>query len=251
MWLHEDWREVVYHGRVRFDGAGHDVSKQDRDKNGRWGDGGRPDDADRFRDDLSKSMTSLRSVVQPIKVCKTTEVLRRLGAPDLDVTISRDVVRKATNGVKHHVPMSVIQALPEQIASPVMVFKSKTEQGSLVVLTEFNDAKGDPVIAAIHLSKQVGQKIEVNEISSVYGKGPGSKISEWIGSGLLLYAHKEKSRTWLTDRGLQLPKAQIQGGKGSVLTDDDFVKSSAIGVQPGSIMDSTYRKLYLRYMVQP
>jgi hypothetical protein len=34
-----------------------------------------------------------------------------------------------------------------------------------------------------------------------------------VARGLLLYRHQEKSLKWFRDRGLQLPRAQIQGGR--------------------------------------
>lgn len=42
------------------------------------------------------------------------------------MTISRDVVRKATNGVKYRAPMSAIEHLPEELNDPLMVFRSAT-----------------------------------------------------------------------------------------------------------------------------
>lgn len=185
-----------------------------------------PSAAAAFRSSVDQVMGSLRSVVKPLTIGRTPEVLKRLGAPDLEVTISRDVIRKATNGVKHHVTLDAIKALPEQLASPVMVFDSKTHAGnSLVVLTEFRDEKGAPVVAAVHLSKEAGNRMVVNDVASVYGRGPDAQVVGWVKDGLVRYSHKEKSLQWFTDRGLQLPKAQNQGGQSqTVLTDADLVK---------------------------
>lgn len=176
-----------------------------------------------FAQAVDAAMTSLKSYVAPIPLGKTPEVLVRLGAPDVNLTINRDVIRKATNGVKHNVTMEAIKALPEQLANPVMVFDSKTLPGNLVVLTEFNDGRGAPVVAAVHLSKIAGRGMVVNEITSVHGREPATQISGWVRDGLMRYRHQEKSLEWFRVRGLQLPKSGNQGGMESVLTDADFV----------------------------
>ncbi|END3873949.1 hypothetical protein HQI62_07795, partial [Escherichia coli] len=67
---------------------------------------------------------------------RTPPVLRHLGAPDLPLVISRDTVRKATNGVKHVVPMDVIERLPELMHDPDAIYRSATERNAVVMLLD-------------------------------------------------------------------------------------------------------------------
>ncbi len=193
-----------------------------------------PLQAETFRRDLNRALVNRRSNVDAIPVGNTPTLLRALGAPALPITISRDVVRKATNGVKHSVPMAVVRQLPELLADPVMVFASaphperknrKVEKSSLVVLMDAIDEQGAPIIAAVHL-RQYEKRHEVNRIASVYGKDQAEVIGSWIRQGLLRYRHTQKSLAWFQSRGLQLPKeGTTQGliaGK-IILTDADLV----------------------------
>ncbi|EOK8275008.1 LPD1 domain-containing protein, partial [Escherichia coli] len=55
-------------------------------------------EGERYRDDLARMMKSLRTTDLTVNIGRTPPVLRHLGAPDLPLVISRDTVRKATNG---------------------------------------------------------------------------------------------------------------------------------------------------------
>jgi hypothetical protein len=183
---------------------------------------------DAFRAALARALNSRQSLIAPILVGRTPAVLRRLGVPDWPMTVSRDVVRKATNGVKHDVPLAVLRQLPEALADPVMVFDSATEPGSWVVLTEFSDASDRPVMAAIHVNQTEG-RATVNRIGSVYGR-QGFEYVRWIEKGLLRYRPVQKSLEWVRHRGLQLPKggSPAQGSVNRVVTDADIVNNPDI-----------------------
>lgn len=142
-------------------------------------------EGERYRAELAKAMKSLKSNDMTLRISNTPPVLRHLGAPDLPLIISRDTVRKATNGVKHVVPMNVIERLPELMHDPEAVYRSATQDNALVVLMNAKDKNGDPVVSAVHL--QAGQdRIEINRIASVYGAFPG-KLTKMDREGLALY----------------------------------------------------------------
>ncbi|MHB0820138.1 LPD38 domain-containing protein [Stutzerimonas stutzeri] len=177
-----------------------------------------------FREQLVRAMRVGGGIDKMLTVGRTPSVYRALGAADLPVSISKDTVLKASNGVKHHVPLEVIEQLPELLTDPVMVFSSATQQGSLVSLIEAVDADGKPVVVAMQLSSQ-NRRVIVNRIASVYGKdGVDGFVKREVSNGRLLYRHTAKSREWLQSRGLQLPKEGATHGSGSrVLTDADIV----------------------------
>lgn len=209
-----------------------------------------PAQAEAYRRSLDRVLTSRQSNVDAISVGSTPAVLQALGAPPLPISITRDVVRKATNGVKHAVSIAIIRQLPELLANPVMVFNSapnperinrETEKNSLVLLIDAVDEQGAPIIAAIHF-KQHEKRHEVNRIASVYGKGQTGVITSWIRDGLLRYRQMQKCLEWLQSRGLQLPKeGTTQGTKERILTETDIVKppaplSKTWPLPPGAVM---------------
>ena len=184
-----------------------------------------PLQAETFRRDLNRVLVSRQSIVAPITVGDTPVVLRALGVHQYPIVISRDVIRKATNGVKHNVPLNVIEQLPEILADPVMVFDSATIAGGKVIVTEATDQDHRPVVIALHLSVK-GKHHTVNQVASLHGR-PDEQILNWIRQGFLRYRHTQKSPAWFQYRGLQLPKeGTVQGliaGK-IILTDADLVK---------------------------
>ncbi|MFQ2510621.1 LPD38 domain-containing protein [Aeromonas caviae] len=164
-----------------------------------------PGEAEEYRRQLGKMMVSPKSGELVIEMGRTPLVLQAVGAPDLPLRITRDIVRKATNGVKHDVPMPVIEQLPELLHDPIAVFDSKTEQGAKTILIDARDASGRPIITAVHLNAKAG-RIDVNRIASVYGKDNSHRVlMGWVEEGLLRYA-KEKQNPFGTTQGLQLPK---------------------------------------------
>lgn len=182
-------------------------------------------DGERYRRDLAKMMKSLRSTDMTVDIGRTPPVLRHIGAPDLPLVISRDVIRKATNGVKHDVPMDVIERLPELMHDPKAVYQSATEKEAVVMLLDAIDKNGDPVITAVHM-KAVRSRLEINRVASVYGTENGKKIHSMEREGLALYRKEKSSRDNPLHSGLQLPKGEhsYHGSENNVLSPDDIRK---------------------------
>lgn len=178
-------------------------------------------EAGKYRSELSKLMSSKKTLVQPVSIGHTPEVLKALGAPDLDLVILRDTIRKAVNGVKHSVSMNVIEQLPELLNDPIAVFEAGSPEGSLIVLVDAKDADGNQIIVPVHINQKSGRLI-VNRIASVYGKqnleGLGKKNK-------LRYKNEEKDpesvrliRLWMHASG-----SPAQGLKSNILTPSDIV----------------------------
>lgn len=183
-------------------------------------------EGERYRRDLAKMMKSLRSTDMTVDIGRTPPVLRHIGAPDLPLVISRDVIRKATNGVKHDVPMDVIERLPELMHDPEAVYRSATEKNAVVVLLNATDKHGDPVVTAVQM-KAIRSRMEINRIASVYGtKGGMNKANSMDKAGLTLYRKEKLSRDNPLHRGLQLPEGEhsYHGSENNVLSPDDIRK---------------------------
>lgn len=180
-------------------------------------------DGERYRRDLAKAVKSHRSSDISITIGRTPPVLRHIGAPDLPLVISRDTVRKATNGVKHDVPMEVIEQLPELMHDPEAVYQSATEKNAVVMLFDAVDKNGDPVIGAVHL-KADKKGLEINKVASVYGtKGGARKINSMDNAGLTLY--KKQNPDDQSAGVLQLHgDSDHQGSVNKILSPDDIRK---------------------------
>ena len=177
---------------------------------------------------------------QVLTVGQTPAVLQKLGAPELAMTMTQNVLRKIGEGGKHGLPDALVRRLPVLLAEPVMVFRSGTQANSLVALLETVHS-GMPVVAAVHLDVVRGS-VHINELSSVYGKSNGGLgwIANEIRAGRRVYADKTKIPAWrrgFTEdqgsrrmSGLQLPGAFVlpndpRGVK--ILTEKDVVKPVA------------------------
>lgn len=182
-------------------------------------------EGERYRRDLAKMMSSLRTTDLRVEVGRTPPVLRHLGAPDLPVSISRDIIRKAINGVSHHVEMDTIEKLPELMHDPLVVYESATQDNALVLWLNAVDRNGDPILAAVHMNSKK-DAIEINRIASVYGTEEGKKIRYMEKQGLALYRSDKLNPDGSLLRGLQLPKGDrtSQGSGNKVLQPDDIRK---------------------------
>lgn len=166
----------------------------------------------------------------PIELGETPAVLRMLGAPDLPLFIQPSTVVKAmrsaseSGSTAHGLSSEIMKSLPAHLDDPVMVFKSKTQPGAMVVLTELTDQAGKPVIAAIHLQRSQGRMV-VNSVASAYGRNV-SQLATAIRDGETIYAHKTKAPAWASTVGLQLPwVVQSSAGAGTNFkTNDDLAQ---------------------------
>ena len=153
---------------------------------------------------------------------RTPVVLQRCGAEDLPIKISKSVLDKVVSE-KHGISVSELRKLLTNIDDPIAVFRSRTQENSLVVLTEIIDEKnGDNAIVAIRLdAKESGGGHEINAVSSIYGKKAFS-IHGMMQDGLAVYANQKKSRAYLRSKRLQLPPEASKRGNLSLLTEEDF-----------------------------
>ncbi|MFK8549513.1 LPD38 domain-containing protein [Escherichia coli] len=207
-------------------------------------------EGERYRDDLARMMKSLRTTDLTVNIGRTPPVLRHLGAPDLPLVISRDTVRKATNGVKHVVPMDVIERLPELMHDPDAIYRSATERNAVVMLLDAMDKNGDPVVSAVHM-KAVRSRLEINKVASVYGtEGGMNKANSLDKAGLTFYRKKKLSRDNLLHRGLQLPKGEhsYRGSVDKILYPEDIRKGPYYSRTSSLTPEETIASRFVRQM---
>ncbi len=206
-------------------------------------------EGERYRDDLARMMKSLRSGAMTANIGRTPPVLRHLGAPDLPLVISRDTVRKATNGVKHVVPMDVIERLPELMHNPDAIYRSATERNAVVMLLDAVDKNGDPVVSAVHM-KATDKRLEINKVASVYGTENGKKLKSMEMAGLTLYRKEKLSRDNPQYSGLQLPKEErsYRGSVDKILYPEDIRKGPYYSRTSSLTPEETIASRFVRQM---
>ena len=239
--------------RVR---EGYTPREDGADASSQYSRSGKPDpfkvpegEGERYRDDLARMMKSLRSTDLTVNIGRTPPVLRHLGAPDLPLVISRDTVRKATNGVKHVVPMDVIERLPELMHDADAIYRSATERNAVVMLLDAVDKNGDPVVSAVHM-KAVRSRLEINKVASVYGTENGKKLKSMEMTGLTLYRREKLSRDNLLHRGLQLPKGEhsYRGSVDKILYPEDIRKGPYYSRTSSLTPEETIASRFVRQM---
>ena len=167
-------------------------------------------------------------------VCRTPDVLQKLGAPDLPMTMTADNLGKVlSDKVDHGLPKELVKQLPQALAEPIMVFESASQADSFVVLTELKH-EGRSVMAAVHLDTEK-QRVRVNDIASAYKRSNETWYARQIQDGRLLYQDKKKSLAWARTNRLQLPRvrklpSRLSGKR--VLTEEDIVKPIAPDNKP-------------------
>lgn len=167
-------------------------------------------------------------------VCHTPDVLQKMGAPDLPMTMTADNLGKVlSDKVDHGLPMDLVKQLPSALVEPIMVFESASQANSFVVLTELKH-EGRSVMAAVHLDTEK-QNIRVNDIASAYKRSNEMWYVRQMEEGRLLYQDKKKSLAWARTNRLQLPRVRKLPSRLSekrILTEEDVVKPIAPDNKP-------------------
>ena len=94
----------------------------------------------------------------------------------------------------------------EMLDKPVLLLKSDTVPNAAVIVTSIADSDGNPVVVALHLSRNEGFGV-VTRVASLYGrKNSRNFIADQLLRGNLIgYSKKEADRLLHRD-GLQLPR---------------------------------------------
>ena len=162
----------------------------------------------------------------PIDLGRTPDVLVELGAEQLPLRIVEPKklfqIVGNRNRKDHGIGSEILAQVPGKLHEPLAVFDSKSE--GLVLVLELHDSKGNPIVAAVHLSKKQGYN-QVNKVASIYGKDNARAIFEdWEKEGLLRYLDDRKSRELLTSFGVYFPTEKSNRGLGdNVLLASDIV----------------------------
>ena len=162
---------------------------------------------------------------------RTPYVYRKLGLPAGAVKIYRDKLARAVlkgpddsrHGHKDSVDLEIITRVFKQLANPYYVFQS-SDKKSFVGIYDVKGLDNNPVIISL-CAKQKNKEIEINFITSIYGKKENS-ISRWgmFPETRLLYADDTKKATELSFMLQSQVKANSVAYKANICYKSVFVK---------------------------
>ena len=180
----------------------------------------------------------------PVVMLKQTPLVMHLvGARNLPIEVSHNTLEKILlpEGVgrgKHGLPAALLKQVPEAMADPVMMFRSESVGGDIVMMLDLKDQHGASLVVPVMLKKKKDTGYVVNVVKSIHAKnyaGTGKARDGWfvrqIKEGNLLYINQEKSRRWEHAAALALPPeaGAVDGGiptngKNKIYTQADLVK---------------------------
>ena len=162
-----------------------------------------------YRAQIDAAFSGQMTKGEKITLGDTPDIVAKYGM-QAPLTMTQTTARKIAYppgylGGKHNLGIPALKHLPEQLADPIAILKSKTEGDSVVVLTAWNDTQGNPVIIPVHFGKDGTLTVE-NAIPSAYGKRNLEALFGENGENIL-YTKNNKSIDQLLSSRLQLPNA--------------------------------------------
>ena len=155
---------------------------------------------------------------QKIVVGETPQILQKKGGANArQITMSQNVARKIAYptgylGLQHghNLGISVLKNLPYQLENPMAILRNPQPNSagleSIIILTEWQDQKGNPVVIPIHLDAQGALDIPENAVASTFG---ADYIRRLLGKNYenVLYTKENKSIDQLLSNGRPMPEA--------------------------------------------
>lgn len=145
---------------------------------------------------------------------QTPSILAEYGAPALDLHMRQSVARKIAYpsgymGGKHNLGLSALKNLAYQLADPIAIIENPQSNSrglaSKIVLTEWNDLDGKPVIIPIHLNAQGAIDVQ-NDVASAFGADYIQRIIGNNGENVL-YTKNNEDIYQLLSKGRPVPQA--------------------------------------------
>ena len=187
-----------------------------------------------YRAQIDAAFSGQMTKGEKITLGDTPDIVAKYGM-QAPLTMTQTTARKIAYppgylGGKHNLGIPALKHLPEQLADPIAILKSKTEGDSVVVLTAWNDTRGNPVIIPVHFGKDGTLTVE-NAIPSAYGKRNLEALFGENGENIL-YTKNNKSIDQLLSSRLQLPNAMAD----DTLVAYSIAQESAENNQTGDIL---------------
>lgn len=191
-----------------------------------------------------------------IKVMDTPLVLQMIGVPYLPVHIKQGKINRIRLDKHPEITDSILEQIPGGLSDPLAVVASSTRgSDSIVVILSLKDASGVNVIVPIEIANK-DNEIELNIISSVYGRGKsvdGKRVlqSDWFDRTFsdvsnVYYLNRKKVQP-LKSLRVQFPGRDINGldlfDTPSILHEEDLVNEKKLNsklYQGGSFVKGSF-----------
>ena len=170
-----------------------------------------PENMERYRNEVNGVFTGDLPEGKMVNLGNTPQILQDYGVNPRKITMTQRAARKIAYpegyfGGKHGLGIPALKRLPEQISDPLAILESNSKDNSLILLTEWQDQNGFPVIVPLHLDKRGELDIE-HRVPSAYGKRDFSALLGENGENALYTKRSEDIHQLLSSR-LQLPSAR-------------------------------------------
>lgn len=134
-----------------------------------------------------------------LPVMDTPLVLQLVGAKHLPMFLAGSKLQKIKND-HPELTKAILYKLPEYMADPMIIFKSNTVPGRVVMGLSLKDSAGVNVVVPIELNAR-GGRIDMNVLTPIYGRGNRRHTDndyKWfvdnVISGNTLYVNKKTGR---------------------------------------------------------
>ena len=208
---------------------------------------GTPENVKSFEDKIHYAIYSGEKLNNPMVVGATPDIYRQYGAKADTITISPKTIEKIVfpenyleyKG-KHNLGEAGLSQIPTQIANPTAILRSNTDgDGSLVIETNMQDYRGDPIVVALKLNANGTMTLE-NRIASAYGK-ENMQSMRGDHDGNVLWRKKSGSNQSPTVTGLQLPGSAAESASTDTSISDSAENSNTQNkkISGGNIADES------------
>ena len=163
-----------------------------------------------FNDDLDEFERNRLLSSRKFNLGRPSPILMSAGLNGVSIQMTQSVLRKHLD--KHNLKTDDLRELPEAIRTPIMVYEwGDKARNSVIVVTSIPRGE-ERITTTIRLTRD-GNKLNVNEISSIYGKSAERLIRDIntpkseFGKDNLRYVDKKQVLDWFA---MEAPKASSQ-----------------------------------------
>ena len=117
--------------------------------------------------------------------------------------MKQSIIKKIS--VDHELSLGELKQLPNWLHEYPLALEPLSDIDSPLLIADAKDLHGNDILIALHLEKEYRQ-IQINEISSIYGKkNLAYLIENTFAAGKNIYVN-ERTGNWLQHSGLPLPE---------------------------------------------
>ena len=162
-----------------------------------------------FNDDLDEFERNRLLSSRKFNLGRPSPILMSVGLNGVSIQMTQSVLSKHLD--KHNLKTDDLRELPEAIRTPIMVYEWGDKARNSVIVT-FIPRGEERITTTIRLTRE-GNKLNVNEISSIYGKSAERLIRDIntpkseFGKDNLRYVDKKQVLDWFA---MEAPKASSQ-----------------------------------------